>query len=242
MRKLLFLCACACVGSHTVDVVLSIFREPQTCIDETVRTINSSLSGYELRYFLYRKDGLPGSLENLGREGGTYLHHMITHYGDLGDHVLFTQACAHNPDNMQTRLTNEFAITTHSLNLGGAEPGTCDGTVAYPMPRLREIYAMTNHYDFCPDMEFLSYMGGQFIVSKSRIKRHPQKFYEFLDSMLKAPPNHFIHKDIELVRDAGNRDRIRETEQNDNANYFSFQLERAWSIIWDCMRASNSPC
>jgi hypothetical protein len=77
------------------------------------------------------------------------------------------------------------------------------------MPRLREIWGMTHHDSFCPSGEFLSFMGGQFLVSKLRILRHPLSTWSLLLEMLLAPADHFIHKDVDAIRDEG----LRSTKQ-----------------------------
>jgi len=128
--------------------------------------------------------------------------------------------------------------------------------MAYLMPRLREIWAMTHHDSFCPNDVFQSYMGGQFLVSKHRIYRNPIGLYKLLKSMLLAPASHFIHNDVNAIKDPSLRSSKIATELNNNAkcvgtpplvsrslghqpnaarSYFSYQLERSWVIMWDCM-------
>ena len=103
------------------------------------------------------------------------------------------------------------------------------------MPRLRELWGMTHHDSFCPDGEFLSWMGGQFLVSKLRILRQPLSLWTLLQAMLNAPADHFIHKDVEAIKDEGLRSVKIRAARNNDAPYFSFQLERAWVFLFDCI-------
>jgi hypothetical protein len=35
---------------------------------------------------------------NVGREGHTFLHHIVEHYDNLADHTLFCQETPHHPE------------------------------------------------------------------------------------------------------------------------------------------------
>lgn len=222
------------VPKQNMHVVLSYYNEPLTCVQNTMEFIKKTVeNNWEIQLFIYTKGGEFANatrLPNIGREGGSYLHHILTHWHALPHHVLFAQACAHDEMKQQLPLLKP---TTQALNLGGFEHGDCDGTPAYPMRRLREIYAFV-HRRFCPDgVIFKSWMKGQFLVSKHSILKNSKHVYELLNKTLFEPPEHFIHTDLKLIKDENNRKRIEATELNDNANYFSYQLERAWSSIFE---------
>lgn len=123
--------------------------------------------------------------------------------------------------------------------LGPVAHGSCDGdTPTHPMTRMRELYAMTHLYSLCP-APFWVYLSGQFIVSRARIHRNPVAFYQFLVEMLNPPGGHFLTADVDLVA-GGERQRLLAFQAGNNANYFSFQLERSWGLIFDCVRPVES--
>jgi len=82
------------------------------------------------------------------------------------------------------------------------------------MPRLREVYALTHHDAFCPGGDFLSYMAGQFLVTKHRVMRNPISFYKLVREMLVAPAEHWIHEDVQAIPDEGLRSNKVKTEFN----------------------------
>jgi hypothetical protein len=181
-------------GKRTVDVVLSYFSELDECVLNTTQAIREELASFTVRLFVYSKNPsrkptfVTHTLPNEGREGATYLHHITSSFHDLADHVLFMQACP-NPrfrwipapleaaavGNSDLRSSLALFRAKHAsisvMNFGASEAGTCDGTSAYHMPRLRELWGMTHHDAFCPSGYFMSFMGGQFLVSKLRSKR-----------------------------------------------------------------------
>lgn len=100
------------------------------------------------------------------------------------------------------------------------------------MVRLREIYVLT-HRTFCPREPFISFMNGQFAVSRHRVLANPLHVYKYLADMLDAPPSHFVHADVEDIW-PDLQLRIRESSASNNANYFSFVMERAWTVLFRC--------
>jgi hypothetical protein len=133
-------------------VVLSYFDESEACVNNATSAIKQELPDFDVRLFVYGKG--PGqqpafvthTLPNAGREGGTYLHHIIEHYAELADHVLFLQACP-NPRFRWIPLPEEAAgvgnedlhaslaafrehhASVNVMNFGASEIGTCEGTV-----------------------------------------------------------------------------------------------------------------
>jgi len=108
MSKAVFLAACLSVGqAHTkkeVELVLAHFNENVSWSDPyaSVRTIYC------------KGKPVPGCvpLENVGREGHTYLHHIVNNYENLADWTVFSQAGA--PDQ---------GYLGHRLGGGHMQPG-----------------------------------------------------------------------------------------------------------------------
>ena len=245
MSKLfvIFLAFSVAKATASFTAVLAHYHEPFECVNHTIDLIHKTV-GAEARILVYSKDRrrtppLPWVyryLRNEGREGDVYLEFIINHYYSLPDHVLFSQACPEVKD-FETRLV-QWSNTTHMFNLGGAEWGTCDGTDYYPMHRLHDVYVLT-HASLCPTQKFLSFMQGQFVVSRKRITRNSVEVYHLLQDTLH---DNATNEDIYDIKDEDIRNSKLANHENHNANYFSYVLERAWVIIFDCMKTNEEPC
>lgn len=183
-------------------------------------------------------------LPNVGREGDAYLAFIIHNYDSLPHHTLFAQPC-HSPDGVEAALKTFVPATTQVLNLGGFEHGTLNGTAAYPMRHLCELYMLSHGNASCPGEEapFFSYMGSQFVVSRERLRRNPLALYQLLRDRLASPLDDPLHGDIEAVPDAEKRAHFwAQTRGPSGTNYYSYQLERGWAVLFDCMRLTTDAC
>ncbi|KAI1419657.1 hypothetical protein F5Y12DRAFT_209351 [Xylaria sp. FL1777] len=235
---LVFLCA---VGtpytepskkSWDLDIVIARYDEP---VEQVVRTVQLALdlpniAGHKVRTILYNKGMLNETeleidfpiqsglvirhLENVGREGDTYLSHVLESKQDWASHTLFIQAEPHEPQYLQARLEDYFVEDTGFLSLSHvrnfcASCDTCndhsgwigDGAV------LRDIFERANSHKTCQDIS-LTYRG-QFVVSSRRMKQANQ----------------------ELLRDI--RSRLIDDEN------FGFTLERSWGTLFQCPTISE---
>ncbi|TGO44562.1 hypothetical protein BOTNAR_0795g00010 [Botryotinia narcissicola] len=98
--------------SSSFDIVISAYKETPESIARILKAIKSTpyLSSRNTRVLIYTKDPtvslsmlknstgaeIVERLPNLGREGGTYLSHIVTHWNDLAAQTMFIQAHAHN--------------------------------------------------------------------------------------------------------------------------------------------------
>ena len=122
------------------------------------------------------------SLPNVGREGHTYLYHIIQNYDQLDDHTCFLQGHPfdHTPD-LEKRLQmfdhslsfNVLSNRVYAINL-------CYDPTDFSLHRLlidtyKRVFAVskTSH-------EFTFGAGAQFIVSREAIRSRPKSFYENL--------------------------------------------------------------
>jgi hypothetical protein len=140
----------------------------------------------------YLENTIP--LPNFGREGHTYLHHIVTNYENLDDYTCFLQG---NPfdhtvtlfdklENFKTKNINN-AIQFHYLsdiiydcNLTG-----CPHHIGLP---LADTYEKI--FDVRKDKLAFTFGGGaQFIVSKNRILTHSKSFYENIKNILSESVN-----------------------------------------------------
>ncbi|TID15643.1 triose-phosphate transporter family-domain-containing protein [Venturia nashicola] len=169
-------------------------------------------------------------LPNLGREGGTFIDHIILNFDRLARHSMFIQASMHEYDHAKDHIRDYFGVDTGVLSLGAYESCNCvDCTdpwdVTRRFPRLEELYAALNG-QFCPNSVILTYLG-QFIASATRIRGRGLKTYEYLKKVLEADESHFIHADPK-----------QDAFQDDVTNpYFGHTLERSWMILFGCSEA-----
>ncbi|GAP92910.1 hypothetical protein SAMD00023353_10500170 [Rosellinia necatrix] len=218
--------------SWDLDIVIAWYDEP---IEQVIRTAELALdlpniAGRKVRTIVYNKGNLNETelevnfpvqsrlvirrLENVGREGDTYLTHALEREQDWASHTLFIQAEPHEPGYLQARLEDYFVEQTGFLSLSHVRNfcpscDTCndhsgwteEGTV------LRDIFGRSNPDKTCQDIS-LTYRG-QFVVSSHRMKRANQG----------------------LLREL--RGRLIEDE------HLGFTLERSWGTIFQCPTISE---
>ena len=167
--------------------------------------------------FLYNK-GKPLStnsisLPNVGREGHTYYHHIVTHYENLPDALVCLQANPfdHSP-NLFNNLKSLFKKKPRNLSFLSEkiEPfnmynssswhETLDAYIkklpSIPPNMAKNVYK--DLFGFEPrnlSSKFKYGCGAQFMVSKRAILRHPKSFYEkicYLLSHSSNPPEGFV--------------------------------------------------
>jgi hypothetical protein len=127
-------------------------------------------------------------MPNVGLEQGTYLHHVVSHYDKLPDHVLFTQALPNGDSMVLERLQTYFGSRTGVLGLGVVVTCTCEGHSRYwpdyspgGFMRLREVWVMAQG-TFCPH-EFACFHNGFILASRARLQGQPRRVYEYLLSL-----------------------------------------------------------
>lgn len=226
-------------SSRSFDIVVSYHDEP---LPELISTLTSFLvlpnvASLTHRVILYAKDsdspaselqinmtaGLPPSttvlvreLPNKGREGETFLHHMIDNYDDppgLADHTLFLQAEMHDPLYMRPRITQYLVPQTGFLSLWHMDTlctssTTCrDHATWNPPPEtLESVFKAANNGSELVDM--VPTYRGQFIASATRIRSSEKSMYEDL--------------------------RRRFTESTEENPLWGYDLERLWGVVMKC--------
>ncbi|KAK6593223.1 hypothetical protein H4I96_11158 [Botrytis cinerea] len=230
--------------SSSFDIVISAYKETPESISRMLKAIKSTsyLSSHNTRILIYTKDptvslsmlknstgaDIVERLPNLGREGGTYLNHIITHWNDLAAKTMFIQAHAHNIRELIPRIDSYLIPQTGMLSLGFSE-STCSckncgdrfgWTDDWAMvPSLYEsIYGSS-----CTDSTkiLLSYKG-QFIASARRIRGISRVIYEDLLSTITSESG-WSH-DSRFVK---------ENDSPDNPS-FGFAVERIWGLLMQC--------
>jgi len=130
-------------------------------------------------------------LANVGRESHTYIHHIVEHYDNLPDFIIFVQG---NPfDHIckdKYKHIDMVTIQKHILNLIETDPKTItsfygkshkENIDAFKGLKLREYY----NYFFNSTIEELEFSPGcQYIIPKNAILKYSQNFYIKLLNML----------------------------------------------------------
>lgn len=235
----------AYLGGRRFDIVISMYQENQTQIAEELREIKNlpPLQGLEPNIIIYVKDqdanlealkeaagaDVVKIIPNRGREGGTYLTHILDDWDNLATHTLFLQGDIHMLSQLKARITDYFVPQTGVLSLGfGYSSCSCDNCqddwggddVWYRVP---EVYSAVTG-ELCPTSKILMSYGGQFIVSSSRIQLTEKHVYEHIKQLLESDKEHWIHEDPKMGRF---NDRV-------NNPYFGHTLERSWMILFQC--------
>ena len=182
-------------------------------------------------------------LPNVGREGGTYLHHLLSEYDDPPQFTLFAQAKLRKAQEegsgemsrwLQDRLRTKFGNETGYMSMDRKHDicycGHCTDMGRddfYPL--WPQIYSMLQG-KVCQRLEghVLSF-NGHFIVSRNRILARPRGIYQYLQALVDAPADHWVHSEPEpkwFEKDKG-----KSIPSNPK---FGHTLERLWHTIFDC--------
>ena len=182
-------------------------------------------------------------LLNVGREGGTYLHHLLSAYDDPPQFILFAQAKLRKAqeegsgemtqwlqDRLRTKFRNETGFMSmdrkHDICYCGhcTDMGRDDFYPLWP-----QIYSMLQR-KMCQQLEghVLSF-NGHFIVSRKRILARPRRTYQYLQALVDAPEDHWIHSEPEPAW--FEKDNGKSIPSNPK---FGHTLERLWHTIFDC--------
>ncbi|KAI1434724.1 hypothetical protein GGR50DRAFT_687437 [Xylaria sp. CBS 124048] len=218
--------------SWDLDIVIAWYDEP---VDQVIETAQLALdlpniAGRKVRTIVYNKGhinetGLEANfpiqssltirrLENVGREGDTFLAHVLDQEQDWASHTLFIQAEPHDPAYLQVRLEDYFVEETGFLSLSYVRNfcSSCDECNDHSGwsedgALLRDIFERSNPGRTCQDLS-LTYRG-QFVVSSRRMKQANQA----------------------LLQDCRHRVAV--------DDHFGFTLERSWGTLFQCPTISE---
>ncbi|UJR33056.1 hypothetical protein I4U23_020515 [Adineta vaga] len=194
---------------------------------------NSNISSPHLQKQL--KADIVQSLPNFGRESGTYLYHIINNYDTLANHILFSQAAVEGISNRRfddwfvNRLEKQFNSTIGYMPLvhtDWMEKYDCGRNKYNNMVRLAELWALLKQTLCPPEKQTIAYRG-QFLVSKTRIRKHPLQIYKYFNDLVTADSKHWIHTDP--------RSPIGKSTPSNP--FFGHVIERLWTVLFDCSKS-----
>jgi len=222
-----------------------MYKESTGSLNAIIASLRSipSISDAEPRIIIYNKNpsadvhniqqALNASrvehIPNVGREGETYLRHIVYSWDDLAKHTIFIQADVHNIREFIPRVRNYFDPALTGMLSLGFSGNVCDCHRCTDRFGWRE-YSNIFHsvYDDaygngteCKQV-LLSYKG-QFIASARRIRGVRRGLYEELHRAM-ADEDSWAHQP----------EYRRGREDSMNAPYFGYTMERLWSLLLQC--------
>ncbi|KAK1922861.1 hypothetical protein DB88DRAFT_492975 [Papiliotrema laurentii] len=219
------------------DLVVSYYNEPMDKLQETIDTVMEGLpkNSKRARVIIYHKGDGPEDellkladevvrLKNVGREGATYLNHIVRHYPsgetDFATHTFFLQPHVAWDWCFKPRLPT-LTPETGFMSLGPYLNMTRGkDAIGVELPRINDIYTMFRQ-DFSPPTPVLATWAGQFVVSRRRILSNSFESYRNLLGYFEAPRDHWIWRE-----GWGNNKPSDPT--------LGHALERSWPTIFDC--------
>ncbi|KAL5455672.1 hypothetical protein PMIN06_004344 [Paraphaeosphaeria minitans] len=228
---------------RNTEIVISMFKEPSDQVARLVSVLKAMDNiASDARVHIYIKDMNANveelqqatganevtSLPNIGREGETYLKHILGNWDTLARETIFLQAGVHNLREFHPRVRDYFIPgRTGMLSLGwSGQVCNCDAcgdrfdfwdtTHLFP-----KISNRINNGSKC-DRVLLSYKG-QFIASAKRIRGVPKAIYQDLH-------NAFVNQ----VSWAHQEEYLQGRPDSMNAPVFGFTMERMWNLLLQC--------
>jgi hypothetical protein len=234
-----------------LDIVISRYAETAADVARTLDLLLSveSVRASKARVIIYNKNtdtveferdllaslvsGVNVSchhLENIGREGDTYLRHILNGWDELATHTLFAQAEMDGFPTVLDWINTFFVPETGFLQLAYegrmcADCGHCgfwtdDPEVIYA------LYRLGNPNRQCRDLVWT--YRGQFIVSGARIRANGKGVYEHILRNLTDPENEMhAPKYAQGIWHSAQKDSL-------NDPVFGFTVERFWGILMQC--------
>lgn len=233
------------------DIIVSMYQEDPVQVKRMLDKIKATslLSTASPRVIIYTKDSeadlhsiqqltgadIVSQLPNLGREGATYLYHIVNKWDSLAHQTMFLQAHAHNMRELIPRINSYLVPETGMLSLGFAGV-TCNCNNCGDMfdwedswnvvPTLYEhIYSQPCTERTRPIQ--LSYKG-QFVASARRIRGIEKNIYEGLLKTITSVDG-WSHNSTVIGDMRGGTG-----EDSPNNPYFGFTVERVWSLLMQC--------
>ncbi|KAK6506557.1 hypothetical protein TWF506_011462 [Arthrobotrys conoides] len=227
----------------TMDIVVSYFKEDVNGVEKFLQELRAigQLQALKPNIIIYTKNNESNVQElqrrfaatevkvlpNEGREGGTYLRHIIDRYDTLATHTLFIQAEPHSKSRLLSRIKLYFDPSrTGMLDLGYRELRGCkcmDCRDEYSwrdtMGLIPDLMAQAHHIKCDENTQVATSYKGQFIVSSKRIRAAKKALYENLNEKLVGENRVIVGDPLE--------DRI-------DAPFFGYSLERSWAVIFQC--------
>jgi len=228
------------------EIVVAMYDESPESVKRMLDSVKQTtlLSNLPPNIIIYTKDPkanleelrtLTGAtsverLENLGREGGTYLYHIVNKWDKLAEQTMFLQAHAHNMRELLPRINSYLVGNTGMLSLGFTgvlcNCNTCEDRWGWSdsFSVIPSIYYKIYGQACEADTPILLSYKGQFVASGRRIRGVDKKVWEDMLEAINSKGDGWSH-DPKIVGDA--------FDTPDNP-FFGFTMERIWGLLMQC--------
>ncbi|KAH7138324.1 hypothetical protein B0J11DRAFT_12740 [Dendryphion nanum] len=224
------------------EIVVSMYKEPVEHVTSMLSKVKDMAGISDARVHIYTKDPKADVetlkkqtgahnvtlLPNIGREGETYLYHIIDNWDNLAKQTFFLQADVHNPREFYPRIHDYFdSERTGMLSLGWSG-------IVCNCQECGDVYDMRDPLGLFPQLHqritnsttcetvLLSYKG-QFVASAKRIRGIDKAIYKYLRDAF-VDEKSWAHSEPYLL---GRPDSM-------NAPQFGYQMERMWNLLFQC--------
>ncbi|KAH7360357.1 hypothetical protein BKA65DRAFT_183371 [Rhexocercosporidium sp. MPI-PUGE-AT-0058] len=240
----------AFVPPNRFDIVVSMYQEDPTSIKAMLAAVKLTrlLSTLQPRVIIYTKDprqdlhklkeatgaDIVERLENLGREGGTYLWHIVNRWDTLAEQTMFIQAHAHNMRELIPRINSYLVQETGMLSLGftgvTCTCNNCSDRWGWEDKRgvIPALYEKIYSRVCKPEEPILLSYKGQFVASARRIRGVGIKIFDGLLTTITSKED-WSHDAISLEM-AG----VGAEGESPSNPYFGFAMERVWGLVMQC--------
>ncbi|CAG8974812.1 hypothetical protein HYALB_00000425 [Hymenoscyphus albidus] len=227
------------------DIVVSMYEEDPLLVKQTLDTIKTTAMLRKIKPTIIVYTKSPGAdlkvlkentgadvverMENLGREGGTYLKHIVDKWDKLADQTMFIQAHAHNMRELIPRINDYLVPETGMLSLGftgvQCECGACGDRWGWEdkFNSIPQLFQKIYKQPCKPEQPILLAYKGQFIASAKRIRGIDRNIYGGLLTAINSKDG-WSHNEA-IVGD--------NVDRPDNP-YFGFTVERVWGLLLQC--------
>lgn len=236
-----------------IDIVIARYDEAASSVADNINAllVTPKIQAKDVRFIIYNKGTQQEdfqhdvaamisdqsevqfqTLDNVGREGDTYLHHIVNNWNNFSTHTLFMQAEPHDLDLATNYHQTLFIPETGFLSLSYESDvcETCDQCLkpgwAEDPALLSKLYETSNAGKKCQNL-VLTYRG-QFIVSAARVRGNERAVYEDLLQQLRISESYFHSEEYTESR------RHRDQEDSVDHAVFGFTLERMWGVLMQC--------
>jgi hypothetical protein len=231
--------------SSRFDIVVSMYNESPASVKEILDSIKNTtpLSNLSPNIIIYVKDShanigaiqaATGAtnvtiIDNLGREGGTFLHHIVSNWETLAEQTMFLQALPHDPEQVIPRIESYLVPSSGMLSLGhtgiSCDCQNCEdrwdwsdsfSTVPY-------LYSKVYGQTCKPGTPILLAYNGQFVASARRIRGVDREIYQELLQAITSKEG-WSHDKAAFGNSLDTPD----------SPIWGYTMERVWGLLLQC--------
>lgn len=176
-----------------IDLIVARYNEDLNWLNDIsylftrIFIYNKGKEQINLENFIEKNKIIYEDIKNVGREGQTYLYHIIKNYNDLGNKNIFTQAEPFDHiiknkyasvDDYKLKIEKYLNSDNNFVGFGAKNYRWISGIGSKKQKLLRELHFDLFQNNFNEEYKFQN--GGLFGVSKSSIMNRSLEFYKYI--------------------------------------------------------------